>query len=282
MTAIGRVHRLSLFTHPLILAPLITSLVLSITGCASVGLGPLEKEIAKYGYTLYKPPRTNRGPGWVFRMIRTFDGKTIPSTLCENLYSDPKTVDGSLSLPNIHGSTTVSLDLAIDFLEGLIRDPAKAKANLKAVREVTISWGQIRDQELSPEFKFTEKGELRPVNERCAAVLRDIKRRGELGNNIFVVQQAVLAHRLWYEFKTEGAAAVGLAGKYQDLLGFNAGVGISSTGETSLEIAERRYVGFAAIALIEWLPIGELGVSQLATVSGRRITLDEMKQIIGD
>jgi len=215
-------------------------------------------------------------------MIRTFDGKTIPSTLCENLYSDPKTVDGSLSLPNIHGSTTVSLDLAIDFLEGLIRDPAKAKANLKAVREVTISWGQIRDQELSPEFKFTEKGELRPVNERCAAVLRDIKRRGELGNNIFVVQQAVLAHRLWYEFKTEGAAAVGLAGKYQDLLGFNAGVGISSTGETSLEIAERRYVGFAAIALIEWLPIGELGVSQLATVSGRRITLDEMKQIIGD
>jgi hypothetical protein len=109
----------------------ITILVL-LFGCKTTGLDPLQDFVNSYDYTLYVPPRSNHGPGWTFQLVKTFDGKTVPQTLCENLYPDVAVSNGSVSIPNIDTKSDVDADFAVELLEGIIESVGEAKANLKA------------------------------------------------------------------------------------------------------------------------------------------------------
>jgi len=251
-----------------------------LQACCNGPMAPLAKELKSYGYTLYEPPRTNRGPGWTFRMVRTFDGRTVPMTVCENLYPDVDLVDGNLSLPQLSTKSTVDGSVAVDFLEGLLKDIGGAKASLSAnsIKKLTISWGQVSSKELPEERKFTEKGEIRAIGAPCAAVLKELKDRGELAGNLFIVQQAILANELSYETSDDSGKKGELKASLKKLLNFEANAKATEITQTSLQIKEPRYIGYIAIALLEWAPTGLLG-PESAKLYGRRLSPDELAKI---
>lgn len=268
-----------LISRNAVMALLILTAVLA--GCSRNGLAPLSRELAGYGYTLYKPPRTDRGPGWTFRFIRTIEGNSLPMTLCENLYPGVQLHPGKLKLAKFDSTSTVTVDIAIDFLQKLLKDVASAKANLKRVRAVTISWDKVESRELASELMFDKAGRVVPISSQCRAALEDLKKKHEFENSVFVIQSAALAHRLRYEFKADTESGWGATGQLKALLGFKAGLDIREVDTTTLEINEPAYIGYVAIALRDMVPTGLLG-SETATVSGHLLSAEELKTVLGE
>jgi hypothetical protein len=203
-------------------------------------------------------------------------------TVCENLYSDVTPLDGKLSLPNFQEDTTVDAGFAVELLEGLIKNVGEAKAELKAknVDKVKITWGSVHSKELPEERKFDNKGKEQEIGPRCASILSDLKKRGELYENIFLVQEALVTHELVYEATSESAKSGSVSFSIKELLKFKPDVNVEAISSTSLKISEDRYVGFVALALLDWLPTGQLG-PEAGKISGRMVSADEMKSFVG-
>jgi hypothetical protein len=260
---------------------IIIGVVFSFFGCATTkGLGPLESKLKEHGFSVYNPPRSNRGPGWVFRFVKTFDGRTVPSTVCENIYPDAKTVDGRLVLPNITQDKSVDLSLAIDLLSGIIDPPLQAKAELKDVGNVTISWGPVRVRELSPGNKFTAEGAIRKIDEACYAELESLKARQEIQDSIFVVQEAAVVNRFNYHFHGDTEASAKLRGQYKKILGVDFDSRVKAVDDTTLEITEDTNLGFIAVALTEWVPTGNKTVVT-AKIAGKSLTEEQIARLMG-
>jgi hypothetical protein len=243
-------------------------------------LAPLERQLNTYGYSMYNPPRADRGPGWVFQILKTHEGRSVPSTVCTNLFPNFKPSRVNLTLPATDWSTTLAVDLGLDFLDGLVPDLIKAKASLKSVSAVAINWQDVSAEELPRDFRFTEAGTRRPISRQCHASLRDLKTHNLLNNSIFVVEQALVSHSMRMSFTADRSAAAGLDGKYQNLIGFKAAVNTKEIGKTTLEITEPRYLGFMAVALLDYVPSTDLAATEAATITGRQIPLATMQRLL--
>jgi len=57
-------------------------------------------------------------------------------------------------------------------------------------------------------------------------------------------------------------------------------VKVSEKTNSSIEVSEPRYIGFKAVAIIDWIPTNQLG-AETATVSGKLLTADQVNKIIG-
>src|SRR4029077_707237 len=120
----------------------------------------ISDQVEKFGFTVYNPPRADRGPGWVFHFVKTFDGNTVPATVCSTLYPDDRVVNARISIPNVQSTDTTDVAFGLGLLEGLIDNVQKASANLsaKSVKTLSIKWGDLTAIELPEERKFTEQG----------------------------------------------------------------------------------------------------------------------------
>ena len=253
---------------------------LLIGGCSTTGTTFLEKELREYGFTMYKPPRSNRGPGWVFHFVKTFDGHTVLSTVCETLYKDQSTIDGSVVLPNIKRESSVDISSAIDLLAGIVKDPPTAQAGLKDVTKVVINWGPIKSIELSPTNKVTRDGKRIKVDEGCYSELENLKARGELGHTVFVVQEALVAQNFKYNFDAHADTSAKLKGQYKSILGAQFDGRVRSVGEAELEIRQDTFIGFIAVALENWLPTGDK-TAKTAVVSGKPLSPGQVTTLLG-
>lgn len=255
-------------------------LILQISGCTNTGLEPLRKELEELGFTLYEPPRSNRGPGWTFNIVSTFDGRRVPKTICENLYPQLELKPGNLTLAKLQTNSVLDLNLGIEFLKDLLINPIEAKAKLKKVKEVSIKWKDVKSVEIPDNLKFDKKGKPIAIQADCLSDIRDLKAKKAFKNSVFMVQEVLLAHELDYEFKTDNQSEAGLKGKYKQFLDFQLGVKTEEKSETSLVVKEKRYLGFIAFLIEDVVPDGLLGAEN-ALVSGRVVTLEQMKQIFG-
>ncbi len=202
-------------------------------------------------------------------------------TLCENLYPEITLHTGKLKLPRFESNSTVTADVAVDFLQQLLKDPANAKTSLKSVREVTISWGDVDSNELPSEQTFDMSGRRVPISSQCRAVLEDLKQKQEFESTVFVVQAAVLVSKLTYKFKAEAGSGIDVGGKLKALLGFKAGVTVREVDTTTLEIDEPTYLGYVAVALRDMVPTGLLG-AETAVISGRILSTQELRAVLGE
>jgi hypothetical protein len=260
---------------------LIVFSLVSVVGGCKTGLDELRDLMGEYGYTLYEPPRSNHGPGWTFRMAKTFDGHVVPVTVCENLYPSVKTKNANVTFPNSQVESSVNIDFAVELLEGLIDNIGEAKANLKAkgAKGVTINWGGARAEELIPEQTFDKTGTKLEIDQGCSAHLSDLKKKGELSDSIFFVQQAVRVDKLDYKVTDESEKGGGLSLNIKELLTLKPDVKVSKKDKNTLSIEEPRYVGFRAFVITDVVPTGLLG-PETAVVSGRELTKAEISNLL--
>jgi len=252
-------------------------LLAGMNGCDTTGLAPLHAFMDKYGYTLYEPPRSNHGPGWTFRMARTYDGKTIPMTVCDNLYPAVKISNAKVDFPSSTMESELDTDFAVDLLEGLIDNVGKAKATLKSkgVKSMKVTWGVVHAEELLPEQTFSPSGNKIEVDSACAAHLADLKKKGEFGESIFMVQQAIKVEQMNYEASAKSESAGSVAVSLKQLLNLRPQVNVINGRKDALVIKEPRYVGFRAFLLTDVAPTGLLG-PETAIVSGRELSRKEV------
>jgi len=261
---------------------LLLVLVFFLVGCNG-RLGPLAKELSNYDYSFYNPPRSNHGPGWTFRFVKTHDGKTVTQTVCENLYPDIQTLDGSLSLPAIKDKETRAIDFSVNLLDGLIKNVGEAKLNLSnnKIQEISIKWGPVTSKEIPLERRFDKNGKVVPISPRCHATLLDLKNRGELENSIFVVQEAAIVNSLVYDAKVDSSIQGSVNFSFKKLLEFTPKAKVTENNQTSLVIEASRYVGYRAVALMEFVPTNLLG-PETATVKGKIVPREQLIKIAAD
>jgi len=144
--------------------------------------------------------------------------------------------------------------VAIDFLEGLIKDSASAKANLKNISNVTISWGKVLSKEIPKEKQFTETGKVRKISPQCYSALLDLNEKKALEGKVFVIQRAALATGAKYTFNRKTDAKIEANIDWKKKLTFKPNVKIHRESDYSLIIDEARYIGFIAVAIEKWLP----------------------------
>jgi hypothetical protein len=258
---------------------IVTSLTPILIGCNSTGLSPLKSELAKYNYTLYEPPQSDRGPGWTFQLVKTYNGQVVPITVCQNIYSNIPPAQSDLSLPNVTSTSTVGLDFAIDFLSGLISSAPNAKANLKDISNIEITWGNVSAKEIPKEHQFDEVGQVRKIHPACYKALQDLKKSNALVDQVFVVQSAAMVDTFKYKFSRNSESALSGGASLPSRFGIKAGVNYKVEGNTALEISEPRYIGFVAIAILDWLPTGLL-TAESAKIKGRIMKHDEFAKLL--
>lgn len=257
-----------------------TAIVVTTAGCMHDPMKPLSDEIEQYGFTVYRPPRANHGPGWVFQFAKTFDGKTVAMTVCENLYPDIKLSDGALSFANTTRTNNLDLSFGLGLLEGLVENVQKVSADLsaKSVKDVKITWGKIREKELIPERRFSSDGKLLPISNQCAAQLRQLRESGEI-DGVYVVQSALQADALTMQVNQDASAGAKLDVTLYKVLNLKPGISASEKSATTVEINEPRFLGFVGVALIKWTPTNQLG-PETATVSGRLLPAAEARRLL--
>lgn len=260
---------------------LIIIITMGLSGCKTTGLEGLRSLMDSFGYTLYEPPRSNHGPGWTFRITKTHDGKKVPITVCENLYPTVKVTNANINFPQSQVESTVDVDFAVELLDGIIDNIGEAKANLKAkgADSVNITWGNAHAEELLPQQAFTPNGSKIEIDSACAAHLADLKKRGELANNIFMVQQALKVEQMDYQSSASSQTEGGLSVSLKELLTVKPQAKATEVNNNNLSIKEPRYLGFRAFAISDVVPTGLLG-PETAVVSGRELTKDEVATLL--
>lgn len=249
------------------------------SSCAPVGLAPLRKELERYNYALYEPPRSNWGPGWTFHLLKTYDGRTVPSTVCERIYSDITPTRGKLSLPEIKTKTTVGVNFAIELLENLLMDSTKAEVNLSSLSSVTITWGEVWAEEIPKEQQFTKEGKIREMNQACYYALQDLKEKGELEGKVFVVQGAVLTTGFKYTFARSAGGGLTEKIDWREALTVKPGVNVTREGDLTLIFREPRYIGFNAAAILDWIP-NKAFTGPRAEVRVKSFKAEELKELL--
>ena len=258
-------------------------LLLSLTGCKHTGLEGLRSWMKGYGYTLYEPPRTNHGPGWTFRMVKTYDGKTVPMTVCDNLYPKVKVKKANVNLPDSKKGSGYDVDFAVALLEGLIDNIGEAKANLKSkgTKSVNITWGAVHTEALLPQQTFDPSGKKLEVDSTCAAHLSDLKDKGTFADSIFMVQQAIIVDEMNYKVSANSETGGGLSISLKEVLTVKPEAKVTETSENLLVVKEPRYLGFRAFLVNDVVPTGLLG-PETAIVSGRLLSDDEVSKLLGN
>lgn len=258
-------------------------LLLGLTSCKTTGLEELRSLMKNYGYTLYEPPRTNYGPGWTFRMVKTYDGKTVPMTVCDNLYPEVKIKDANVTFPDSKVESEVDVDFAVELLEGLIDNVGEAKANLKSkgAKAVKITWGAVHTEELLPQHVFTPSGNKIQVNSECAEHLSDLKHKNAFEDSIFMVQQAIKVDEMNYEARADSEKGGGFSLSLKKILSVKPEAKTTEISQNTLAINEPRYLGFRAFLITDVVPTGLLG-PETAIISGRMLSDSEISKLLGN
>lgn len=256
--------------------------LLTLVGCGNGAMKELEKEMGQYGFTPYNPPRANHGPGWVFQFAKTFDGKTVPTTLCNQLMGPGTSpvIKADVSFPEIKRDHTFEANLGLSFVKDLLKDEQKTEAELKSksVSKLRLSWTRLVAEEIPRASLFTPEGKLVPLDPTCSAQLKALKDRGEL-LGVIVVTEALRADKMEIDLQTDSSASVSATVNVKAALELKPGVSASATEQNTLSIDEPRYVGFRAFSLVGFAPTGLLG-AETARISGAPLTVDAIRALV--
>lgn len=211
-------------------------------------------------------------------MAKTFDGRTAPLTVCDNLYPSVETTKGKLHLPKLESKTDVGVDIAVSLMESVLGSPAEAKAALGSVSSVEIEWGEITALEVPQEKLFKPDGTPLAIHPACFAAMQRYK-QAEGPSGLIMVQAAALAHSMKYTFKAKQGAELGAGIDLKNKMTVKAGAKVTQEGNTVLVINEPTYIGFVAFAITDATPIAGFAGPR-ATVAGFALSPDQLKTLL--
>lgn len=242
----------------------------------------LADKIEKHNYTPYVPPRSNHGPGWVFEIAKTIDGKTVQRGVCDRLFLEPPTVDGSLTFSKGEISGTSGFEFGLGLLSDLLKDFKKASLNLSSKSSVVlkIEFGRTKSVEIPRDHFFQENGKAVPVTPGCDSALKMVRRANPNQNSsIFFVQDALIAESLLVTVDESRSLGLDADFELDKVFEFKPGVKWTRTGKTSIEILEPRYIGYRAFILEEFVPDPTMG-PESAKIFTRAVRPQTLKELL--
>jgi hypothetical protein len=248
-----------------------------VAGCNT--FGPLKKELEGYGYALMYPPRTDRGPGWTFLFAKSVDGRTVPLSICRDIWSAIEPSGGHLSLPALKTVSSVSAKLGLSVVEDLLESPVSAKAAFSDKDTITIKWGGARNLEYAFQDLFTDDGEKIGVDPSCAGAIKTaIGGDEKVEENIFIVMDVLEVQELSYTFNSVKGASLDASVDIKKLVTLKPGVEYSRTDDRTLVFKAPRYIGYNAIALRDFIDTGELGAA-IMNISATPVSASKLNEL---
>lgn len=229
------------------------------SSCSSQESSPKLQGFSGYlkdiGYSFYNPPRSDRGPGSVFRFVRLESGKWGISPVCRNLFPQLSHTVSDLSIPNSRRKQTFDLDFVLGLLGGLIEEPAAGE--LGSVREIEVTFGgSVQSHAYFEEDGLNDDGSPRELSPACYARLKALSAAGGLGGNVFFVQDAIAVTEASYSAFRGGAGQMDLRVPIREVLLPRVGISAQFEHEHSLTIREPRYVAFKAMQITDFVDTG--------------------------
>jgi hypothetical protein len=234
-------------------------------------LTPLEVAVENAGYHLYKPPRANWGPGFVFSGDVKGGRISNVEEICPNLYSDIGPQEGvPIALPNYTAKDDFTFSLSMRFLKSFA-GPELDVGKIERERTVDVKWQNIREMSYTHADQWLPKGEPRPVERLCRSVIDDLKGKGRFQDRVFVIVRSIAPESVTFDF----SRTANLEGEAKLTKALRESTKAKGTIEnaTQLKTNERMYIAYAApVKIEEWTPKG-LVSGEIVEVRGSSASL---------
>lgn len=259
---------------------LILILAATVYGCTDNPTKPVRsfsEYLESLGYSFYNPPRSDRGPGSVFRLARAQSGKIVISPVCGQLFESIEPVRANISLPKDKSTEERGIEFWISFLADLLNNPGDVSGKFSSKATFAVQFDGTQSHYLNEEQMVNDKGVARRITPACYARLKQLSKSGELRDNIFIIQDAVRISTGTYTFSKEALANGQGKIEVDKIIDVKTGVRWSKKTERSFSIDEPRYVAFVAFLLKDYVETG-LTTAGTAIVKAERMDPSVFKE----
>lgn len=222
------------------------------------------------GYSIYNPPRSDRGASSVFAYQIAESGKVVLSPVCRKLFSalEPKPAD--LTIPSSSRNDQLDAGFALELLKDMFSKPPSIEAGVLATSKVDATFGKTTEYSIAEEDLYNEQGVARTITPQCFSALRQRARSSGLGN-VFVVQSAIQVDTLSYELEELFSAQASAEVEIKKVLNVIPSASGNLSGNTTLSSDTSRYVAFIAFKITDYVDTG-LTTAGSAIVKAERLT----------
>ncbi|MGF1615180.1 MAG: hypothetical protein ACFCVA_15095 [Gammaproteobacteria bacterium] len=258
---------------------LIASVFLFNGGCSPEPTDPpkgFSDYLENLGYLFYNPPRTDRGPGSVFRFARTQSGSLVISPICRNLFANLKTEKANVTIPKESSTETLNVGFFTQFIADLWQHSAKAQTHLKRDGRVLVSFKNASSVYLLEEDLINADGTPRSITPQCYGQLKKLDEKGELENNVFIIQDAIEVGRATYELSEQSFISGEGEVNAKSILIFKPHVQYKQLSKLAFEILSPRFVAYKAFLLTEYMDTG-LTTDGTAIIKARPMSVAELE-----
>ena len=258
-------------------AGLLAAFALIGYGCKN---GPVDSHLTGFsdyleglGYSFHNPPRSDLGPGTVFRLVENASGAKSFSPVCKALFPDIEATRASISIPTESRSSTIAAGVSLGILSDLLETGA-ADAQFDKDVEITFTpTGQIYSEYFYEEDAFNAAGESRTISPQCFARLRSLSSQGGIAETVLFIQDAVRVDGVAYSANSTVSTEAGVDFVRKLVGSLKPSVLYDSTSANTLVIAEPRYIAFKAFKINEFVDTGLTGPGS-AVVKMQKFSLD--------
>lgn len=230
------------------------------------------------GYSFYNPPRSDRGPGSVFRFVDLEGGSRGLSPVCRDLFPDIEPTRAEVSIPNENRTEELELGFVLELLKGLLTDETPVDASMKREMRVEVKFSDdVQSLSYFEEDAINDDGTPRKLSPTCYARLKSLSETGQLAEGVFFVQDALRVREAEYQFSRSYDFGAHIDIPITKILHPKAEVSSESKVENSLTIREWRFVAFKAMLVTEFVDTG-LTSAGSAIIRGRPLTVDEFSR----
>ncbi|MBL8560290.1 MAG: hypothetical protein JNM47_16330 [Hyphomonadaceae bacterium] len=187
------------------------------------------------------PASSAHGPGYIFRLVKTSDGRTTQRTVCANAFDTPPS-SVVIALPSTHRFATDGLNAGLSIAPGAVAQGVSGSLGVQAgqVKTVSMTFGDIASYEVPVGSQVdVETGAVvdRVVNPACMRNLASLRvRNGRFQDKVFIVYRATAANSFRYDLDADGSAGVDLKAEVQDIATGQIGWKVRRVNKQSLEV----------------------------------------------
>ncbi len=221
--------------------------LLTLTGCSK---SPLVQFMDKNGYSIYKLPRSDRGPGSVYRIV---DRKNIVE-VCEQLLVEIPIKIADLDAIQNDSMYKIDSKHNAELLSHFFKD-GSINSSHNYSKNIEMKLGNLKEKKILEEDFFTEIGVERKVVTKCRKVLRALQEKKQL-KNVFMVYSTLSTDDLKYNIQKlyKSDSSLTLPG-IKKILGLSSELNISIENNQTLIIHQPRNIGFKAQKITKFSPL---------------------------
>ena len=215
--------------HYIVLAATIAqSAALSAQTAAPADYRAYRKALLAQGLSPLTPASTDYGPGYVYRLRQTADGRMVPETLCPSIFvTAPREIwQQALGGNKVRdNSFKVALSFLPDFLTKAVS--AVFGVEISSSKTTDIQFGGLKAYEVALPNSYNPKTKAvvqREVDPACMATLRSLPVKDNVfANKVFVVIRAVTADAFNFTLDANSTNAVSVSGKAEKIASAEVG-----------------------------------------------------------